>query len=420
MVVSVAVLGCGPGGMSFCHAVETLRQAAKENAQVLSVTCFEKSSTPGGVWKAANPSAAAREGGGGDVVNMYAALWTNGSSHGTEYFDYTYDEHFRRPVTVYMPRNDVLGYMIGRVTQKCPNFFQKYVQFDTAATHVAFDHEKKRFDITLKCQKTDKVTLRHFDKCVWACGENSKQHVPRAIHRLFRGFSGRVIHSADSEHLLEDVQGKRILLIGGGYSAEDLALQAIKLGVEKVYVSTRAGNVSYVSQQTFPFDKVETLEFQVPASVDGDSIHFKWTKWTWASGYVTTGDERSTTLRNIDTVIFCTGYEVNLDMLDKSLCKGYPKWGMKYDLEVPGTWTMPDNLYSDKTGNVKPGQVLHNIGYTHPEFYRGLLVSNPNMMYVTPYDSYYPLLATDTSAWMLASFLTGATKFQPKRRCERK
>ena len=367
MVVSVAVIGCGPGGMSFCHAAETLRQS-EESLEELSITCFEKSSSPGGVWKAANPA-----GEQGDTVNMYAALWTNGPSHGTEYFDYTYDEHFSRRVTVYMPRQEVLGYMIGRVTKNCPNFFQKYVQFDTEVVNVVFDPALDRFDVTLRCQKTNEVVIRHFDKCVWACGENSKQNLPNYLRRLFDdgGFQGRLIHSADTANLKEDVQGKRVLLVGGGYSAEDLALQAIKLGVEKLYISTRSGDSSYVgATKAWPMNKGEFLSKQLPCSLseNGRCIHFKHSSWKWPTGYVVEDDEEvSATVRDIDTVIFCTGYSVNFDMLDESLRKGYPKWGLEYELKVPETWKMPDNVFTKDVGkDVKPGKVLHNVGFTHP------------------------------------------------------
>jgi thioredoxin reductase len=411
MLVSVAVLGCGPGGMSFCHAVETLRRAGESGEVALSVTCFEKSSSPGGVWKAANPATS----GQGETVNMYAALWTNGPAHGTEYFDYTYDEHFNRPVTVYMPRQQVLGYMFGRVTRHCPDFFQKYVQFDTEVVHVVYNEVSSKFEISTRCLKTNETRVHHFDKCVWACGENSKQYLPVDLIHKFNegGFRGRIIHAADTVNLKEDVQGKRVLFIGGSYSAEDLALQAIKLGVEKLYVSTRGGG-SYVSYQVFPMDKVEVLLYHEVDSIteNGQCINFKNTTWTWPSGYETDGDEICTTLQSIDTVVLCTGYKVNLDMLDESLKKGYPQWGLKYELTVPDTWNMPpDNVLSKLTGsNVVPGTVFHNIGFCHPEFYRGTLISNPNMMFISIYDSYFPLLAVDTSAWMCVAFLTGRSK----------
>ena len=52
---SVAVIGCGPGGLFFCHALETKRRemlARGESVDTLpQVTAFERASSPGGVWR---------------------------------------------------------------------------------------------------------------------------------------------------------------------------------------------------------------------------------------------------------------------------------------------------------------------------------------------------------------------------------
>ena len=52
---SVVVIGCGPGGLFFCHALETKRRemlARGESVENLpNVTVFERASSPGGVWR---------------------------------------------------------------------------------------------------------------------------------------------------------------------------------------------------------------------------------------------------------------------------------------------------------------------------------------------------------------------------------
>jgi cation diffusion facilitator CzcD-associated flavoprotein CzcO len=55
--------------------------------------------------------------------------------------------------------------------------------------------------------------------------------MPTSVTSLFRegGFTGKVIHSSDSADFETHVKSKRVLIIGGGYSAEDLALTAIKV-----------------------------------------------------------------------------------------------------------------------------------------------------------------------------------------------
>jgi hypothetical protein len=52
---SVAVIGCGPGGMFFCHALETKRKELLDRGELIDhlprVTVFERASGPGGVWR---------------------------------------------------------------------------------------------------------------------------------------------------------------------------------------------------------------------------------------------------------------------------------------------------------------------------------------------------------------------------------
>jgi cation diffusion facilitator CzcD-associated flavoprotein CzcO len=52
---SVVVIGCGPGGMFFCHALETKRREmiarGESVANLPHVTVFERAGSPGGVWR---------------------------------------------------------------------------------------------------------------------------------------------------------------------------------------------------------------------------------------------------------------------------------------------------------------------------------------------------------------------------------
>lgn len=410
--ISVAVIGGGPGGLSFCHAIERQARQQRDGGGIeisppstttprVSVRCFERSTGPGGVWKSADPSRS------WTCANMYDELWTNGPSHSTEFADYTFDEHFGRPVTVYMPRQEVLGYLIGRVTNQCPDFFEKYFQFGTAVQSVKWDAEKAKFIVVTRSTTSpqDSPTEHYFDKVVWACGDNGKPFIPKKIKSIFRSFQGRAFHSSDTATLESDFRGKRVLMIGGGYSAEDLALQACKLGVEKVFISSREESSDGTVMGAWPYNKVEVLRQQTPVSVAGRTIRFSPTKWTWDDEYVVDSETISTELCDIDTVVFCTGYKHNYEMLDDGL---YPETrSMGYPLEVPENWTMPPNMFSEFIPAIKPGKTSYYTQHTHPQLYQGLLVSNPNMMFINTYGSEQPLLAVDVSAWTLARFCNG-------------
>ena len=55
MQESIVVIGSGPGGMFYCHALETKRRQLQEQGKSVEelpiVTVLERASTPGGVWR---------------------------------------------------------------------------------------------------------------------------------------------------------------------------------------------------------------------------------------------------------------------------------------------------------------------------------------------------------------------------------
>jgi thioredoxin reductase len=407
--LSIAVIGAGPSGLFFCHAMEFMM---KQTGKVCHVTCFEKSSQPGGIWRSASaPTAGCIDG----DTRMYEQLWSNGASHLTEFFDYTYDEHFGRPVSVYMKRRDILDYILGRVQKNCPNFLEKYVQFQTVVEHVVYDDVQRQFNISVKRLDggTKASEVRHFDKCIWACGENGRQDLPKRLMQLLHkgGFTGRIIHSADTATLKEDVRNKRILLIGGGLSSEDLALQAIKLQAEKIYVCTRQDEADVSLMGHWPMNKVDVIHNVALHSVteNGKCLQFMEVKWN-PCGYIRKGDHIVVEIRDIDTIIFCTGYHANLEMLDESLRQGFPESKCNVDtfLRVPHEWKMPSNVLSEYVQDVP---VHDTIRYypelIHPNYCHGVLIDNPNMMFITAYGSETPLLACDAYAWLFAGYVTG-------------
>jgi trimethylamine monooxygenase len=240
------------------------------------------------------------------------------------------------------------------------------------------------FDIDLMDLKTPGQAAEtcSFHKCLWACGDNGTPKVPEATVSIFRegGFKGKIIHSAHMSNFEEDVRGKRILLIGGAFSAEDLALQSIKLGVEKVYVACRDSDGAQVGvNKVWPDDKVETMLSQRVAAVteNGTCIVLEEVEWAWPCDYVVDDEGDTTEIRNIDTVIFCTGYNRAFDMLDDSLKDQLKKPAEENgrNMTFPDGWRMAPNKLTDMTGDVTPGRA--NYPYTvQPSTYRGVMVSS--------------------------------------------
>ena len=97
------------------------------------VTVYEKASDPGGVWR---PNTETERAGS---VNMFGGLWSNSPSIDTEFFDYTFKDHFGGSVPLYLPRAHLLEYMMARVTS-VEDIFQ-HVQFNTQVTWAFYNED---------------------------------------------------------------------------------------------------------------------------------------------------------------------------------------------------------------------------------------------------------------------------------------
>lgn len=466
---TVAIIGAGPGGMFFCHALETMKQKLMDEgdeaavANLPIVTCFERADGPGGVWRSTRTFAAAtadsEEKKTSDVsprsaasytydepattttnmckllkscmlavhetfdrltlimlppniIYVDEALWTNGPKEAIEFYDYHFDQHFDYPLPVYMPRQPVLDYMIGRITRKCPDFFEKYMKFNTSVEYVTYMEETSKFEVVTRDMISGEEVTQQFDKCIWAGGENGRPKMPQAMLDMFHdgNFHGKIVHSSDTSDFENDVRGKRVLLIGGGYSAEDLALMAVKCGVEKVYISSRQHENVISWTGAWPGNKVEVLEAQTPVGVteDGNCIQFAKTWWQWPDKYLPY-NKVETEIRDIDTIIMCTGYQPNFQMLDESLREAVKKTAER-KVPVRSDWKMKPNKVTELLGDMEVGDVRWiNSVVGYPGLYRGLSIDNPNMMFiVTSVDN--PLFGIDVDSWLLLRFITGLNK----------
>ena len=267
--------------MFFLHALATKRKQLEQAGDIDAlmnlpiVTVFEKSASPGGVWRSdrnfdnnKNENCQQHTGDTDESTNMYEGLWINGHKDGMELFDYTFEDHFKTPQPVYLPRQQILEYMMARVT-KHGAIFQD-VLFNTAVQSVTYDDALEQFVIVSR-DKEGMISTRHFDKCIWASGLNGKPKIPKDVTNKLGDFKGQVVHSSAMDKLVGSsslsadgknknaVEGKRILLIGDSYSAEDLALQCIKLGAEKLLMTSRKSVGSATYMGSWPDDKDETM-----------------------------------------------------------------------------------------------------------------------------------------------------------------
>lgn len=395
---TVALIGCGPAGMSFLHA---LQKRKSENKPVPKVLCFERASSPGGAWRDVPL----------DDLNrtiecnrclMYEDMWCNIPKELMEYYDYTFDEYFQRATPSYLPRKDIFNYI---VTRNSIGGALDNVKFNHTVKSVSFNSKTKKFTIAIKNEVSGMCNSFDFDKCIWAAGINGKPYYPDDLLKHLSGFTGKIIHSVEAtDNFKNDVNGKLVLIVGDNVSAEDLALQSIKLGAKHVYISSRSGDGVASDTVSWPHDKVTVFDGPPYKVMNGNTIKCQEVYWSIKKQkYRRDDDAQPSKLKDIDTIILATGYEPNFDFLPESL-----QFDDEAEWYISKGWSMDNNALSNSVGKVIPHEILEGGNTCYPDVYRGLLIDNPSMMFIHELElSISPILELDVLAHLILSYLVG-------------
>ena len=270
----VAILGAGPSGLAQLRAFES---AKRMGAEIPELVCFEKQDDWGGLWNYTWRTGLDEY---GEPVHgsMYRYLWSNGPKEGLEFADYTFEEHFGRPIASYPPRAVLFDYIKGRVEKAD---VRKRIRFRSVVRHVTYDEGSGKFMVTVKDHDLNEEYSEAFDNVVVATGHFSTPNVPH--FEGFDTFNGRILHAHDFRDAME-FKDKNILIIGTSYSAEDIGSQCWKYGCASVTVSHRTAPMGF----DWPDNWREVPLLQ---KVEKNTCTFK---------------DGSTA--DVDAIILCTGY----------------------------------------------------------------------------------------------------------------
>jgi len=282
----VCVIGAGPCGMEVMMHFEKMR---KKGQVIPQVVCYEKARDVGGMWNY-NWRTGVDEFGEKCHGSMYRYLWSNGPKECLEYPDYTFEEHFGRAIPSFPPREVLFDYLKGRWAR---DDVRKWIKFAHIVRDVSYNVKTDDFTVLTKDLVNDAVLEgERFDYVIVASGHYSTPHAP-----YFKGiekFPGRVCHAHDFRDACE-FAGKRLLLIGASYSAEDIALQCVKYGATSVITSWRSKPMGFKWPETI-------TERPLLLEMDGKNAHFK--------------DGSSA---EVDAIILCTGYKHSYPFLREDL-----------------------------------------------------------------------------------------------------
>lgn len=281
----VAIIGAGPSGLAQLRAFQS---AKEKGAAIPELVCYEKQKDWGGMWNYTWRTGLDEN---GEPVHgsMYRYLWSNGPKECLEFADYTFDEHFKRPISSYPPREVLWDYIQGRV-QKAG--VRDFIRFNTAVKSVTFDETTRKFTVTAMDYTADTLTSDEFDYVIVATGHFSTPNMPE--FEGFDQFPGRILHAHDFRDA-QEFKGKDVLLIGSSYSAEDIGSQCYKYGAKSITTSYRTNPMGYDWPEGW-------TEKPLLERVEGNVAHFK--------------DGSS---RKVDAIILCTGYKHDFPFLPDEL-----------------------------------------------------------------------------------------------------
>ncbi|XP_047608516.1 dimethylaniline monooxygenase [N-oxide-forming] 4 [Phacochoerus africanus] len=217
MAKRVAVIGAGVSGLS------SIKCCLDED---LEPTCFERSNDFGGLWKFTETS----EDG---MTRVYKSLVTNVCKEMSCYSDFPFQEDYPN----FMNQEKFWNYL-----QEFAEHFDllKYIQFRTTVCSVT-----KRPDFS-KTGQWDVVTETEgkqyravFDAVMVCTGRFLNPHLPLESFPGIYRFKGQILHSQQYKSP-ERFQGKRILVIGLGNTGGDIAVELSRTAAQ-VLLSTRTG-----------------------------------------------------------------------------------------------------------------------------------------------------------------------------------
>ena len=65
--------------------------------------------------------------------SMYRYLWSNGPKEALEFADYSFEDHFKRPIPSFPPREVLRDYIVGRVEKAN---VREWIRFETSVKWV--------------------------------------------------------------------------------------------------------------------------------------------------------------------------------------------------------------------------------------------------------------------------------------------
>ncbi|XP_020025621.1 flavin-containing monooxygenase 2 isoform X2 [Castor canadensis] len=239
MAKKVAVIGAGVSGLI------SMKCCVDEG---LEPTCFERTEDIGGLWRFKENVEDGR-------ASIYQSVITNTSKEMSCFSDFPMPEDFPN----FLHNSKLLEYF--RIFAQKFDLL-KYIQFQTTVLSVKKCPDFSSCGKWEVCTQSDgKEQSAVFDAVMVCSGHHILPHIPLKSFPGIERFKGQYFHSRQYKHPA-GFEGKRILVIGIGNSASDIAAELCKKAAQ-VFISTRQGSwvMSRISEDGYPWDMVFHTRF---------------------------------------------------------------------------------------------------------------------------------------------------------------
>ena len=218
--IRVAVIGAGPCGIYMTYQLKQLEDK-------ITFEVFEKQDAPGGQWNF-NPVMTDKY---GQMTHSctYDNLWINGPKEALEIPIYKFSDD----IPSYFARPSMQNYVLSFIDHFD---LRKYIKCGMRVENLTYNEEKKIFSLTKKNLETGESDTKEYDFVIVSTGHFTFPRLP-----TFPGeekYTGMVFHSRAFRNEAQ-FKGKRILIVGGSYSAEDVAVQCYKFQAAKITIANR-------------------------------------------------------------------------------------------------------------------------------------------------------------------------------------
>lgn len=301
---------------------------AQNANEKLKVTCFEQGSEIGGLWTWSDKV--------GDEVHqsMYRYHQTNGLNEMLELPDYSFVDHFGHAITSYPPRAVMLDYLQGWARK-----WDIDVTLNRKVVKMTYNDKTSKFTVCSEDTRNASHSWNYFDYVIISTGHFSRpNYIPP--YPGMEHFDGFAIHSHNFRDA-RDHAGQNLMVIGNGYSGEDISMQCVKFGAKKCTVCY-LDSVGPMPHNFGNFSS-QIVNSRLPTHYDPSTK-----EWVFPDG----------AREQFDGIIYCTGYVHSFPFLPEPL-----------QLRTPNR-LVPNTLWK---------------GILHPE--------NPALMFLGMPDQYYTFSA---------------------------